>query len=121
MKNFRAETLKWRREEMTAEDYGNVERVLSDDTLLEMGALCLAIEEGNYQDSTFENRVREILKTPGMHLEAAIYLTYNKSANLEEAQDLFKRLQQENSFKAPILSGLKISKNIKQARNIKNI
>lgn len=95
---------------MTAEDYNNVERVLSNDALLETAALCLAIAEGYCQDSTFERRVREILKTPGIHLEAALYLTYKKSVDLEKAEDLFKSLQHENSFNAKVPSGLKISK-----------
>ena len=109
MGDFRADTAKWRREEMVDEDYENIEHILSNDALLEMGAICFALQENNCQESTFPRRVKDILENPGMHLEAAIYLTYNKSATLEKAQVLFDQLKKEKSFNAQIPSGLTIS------------
>ena len=110
MSNFREETIKWRREEMTAKDYEDVEKVIGNDALLETAALCLAIEEGNCQADSFPARVKEILETPALHLEAALYLTYNKSVSLEKGMALFKRLQKEKSFEASIPAGLTITK-----------
>lgn len=109
MSNFRAETLKWRREEMTADDYTNVEKVLSDSALLEIASMCLAIEEGCCQQNSFSKRVREIVDTPGFHIEAAIYLIYHKSPTFDQAKKLFRKLQKENSFQAVTPPGLSIS------------
>lgn len=106
MKNFRDETKKWRREEMTAIDYAGVEEIVSDKALLELAACCFAIESACCKEPMFSNRVMEVLKTPGLHLEAAIYLVYNKAFTLEEAKELYQKLLKENNFQPEFSSEL---------------
>lgn len=106
MKNFRDETKKWRRKEMTAKDYAGVEEIVSDNALLELAACCFAVAGGCGKEPLFSKRVMEILKTPGLHLESAIYLVYNKVFTLEEAKELYQKLLVENNFQPEFSSEL---------------
>lgn len=110
MNSFRSESSHWRRKGMTPADYEAVEEVLSSDALLEMSALCLALEEDCCQDDTFSEKVNYILDTPGQHLESSLYLVYHKCATLEKAQALFEDLKKKKNFNAKIPSGLSIYK-----------
>ena len=100
--NFRAKTEGWR-QEMTSEDYDGVENVLKDNAFLKLGACCLTLEQGFKDEKSFHKRVREILATRELHLEAAIYLIYHKATNYKKAQNLLSAMQKKDSlyFKAP--------------------
>lgn len=92
MSSFQAETKNWRRNEMTERNYQDIENIIADNGLLELAASCLALEDEENQPRDFKLRVKEILETPQMHLESALYLVYHKAETKEKAARLFKEM-----------------------------
>lgn len=92
MNSFRVETKNWRRNEMTEQNYLDIENIIADSDLLEIAASCLALEEGFFEKSELKSRVKEILARPEMHLESALYLVYHQAETKEKATRLLKEM-----------------------------
>lgn len=102
----------WMFNDITAQSYQEIYKILHDKDLLEVGVKCMALEEGFLNSKAFNRRVEESLKYYDLKHDAATYLLYKQSFTLEKAKSLFLQLQENKGvdpsiieiYKNPVLS-----------------
>lgn len=109
---------RWTLNDITAQSYQEIYRILHDKELLELAACCMAVEEGFICNSTFQKRVAETLMHYDLKHDAATYLLYKDALTADKAAALFSQLNNDQGLNLTIpqiITGPDISLNIQSS------